>query len=149
MATKTPEAVRVSASAETPPTAEKRAPHNFDFAGLPVEQLLSLRAQIDQRLPALELKDLDMEKELVRQFLAARQLQATILADTMTPANQKAQVSNSLAASLASLSKLQIVVHSSERMKRIEIALIDAVNMLPMEAKEAFLDAYAKILVAL
>jgi hypothetical protein len=149
MASSTPTAVRVSADPDAPAQAtapEQRAPHDFDFNGLPVDELLRLRGEIEQRLPALALKDLDLEKELVLQFLASQRLQAKVLTQADTPANQKAQVANALASSLAALAKFQTEVHSSERMKRIEIALIDAINLLPNEAKEAFLTAYAAIL---
>ncbi len=148
MATKTPEAVRVSTPVDAP-APDKRAPNDFDFDGLALDQLLTLRGEIEKRLPAVALKDLNMEKELVLQFLAAQSLQARVTSDDRVAANQKAQVANSLAASLATLAKFQTEVHSSERMKRVEIALIDAVNLLPLEAKVSFMDAYAAILESL
>lgn len=66
--------------------------------------------------------------------------------DTEIPANQLAQVSNSTAAVLQQLVKLQETVYSTERLKRIEQKLIETLNTLPPEVQEAFLEAYELIL---
>ena len=61
-------------------------------------------------------------------------------------ANQQAQVSNSTAAVLQQLIKLQSEVHTSERLKKIEQKLIEALNSLPSHVQEAFLETYELVL---
>lgn len=131
-------------SGSAPPS--KRPTHHLqvDLAGLDVDELLELRAQIDDRLPVKALKDLDLERELVLQLLASQRLQRDVLEDDETPANQRAQVSNSVAAILAQLVKLQAGVYTSERLKKIEQILIEVLNQLPEEQQDAFHQAYAK-----
>lgn len=107
-----------------------------------LQELLDLRARIDARLPARRLKDIDLEQELVIQVLALQQLQSSVLQDEDTPANQRAQVANSLSAALANLVKVQESVHSSERMKKMEGVLIETLQELPVESAEAFLQRY-------
>jgi hypothetical protein len=117
---------------------------NLDNLTLP--QLLDLRNEIEQRLPAKNLRDLNLERELVLQLLSSQALQSRVLQDTTIAANQQAQVSNSTAAVLSQLIKLQSEVHTSERLKRIENKLIECLNTLPKETQEAFLGVYEAIL---
>lgn len=112
------------------------------FAGLPEEQLLDLRHHLDALLPTRRLKDVSMEVELVRQLSVVHRLQKEVISDDNTPANQKAQVAGQVANVLAVLSKLQVEVHSSERLKEIEAILIECLQELPAEAQEKFFTAY-------
>lgn len=128
----------------TPPEEQGFTDRALDAYTL--QELLDLRARIERRLPARSLKELDLERELTLQFLALQQLQNDVIDDGDTPANQKAQVANSLSAALVNLVKLQGDVHSSERMKRIESILIDTLKDLPVEAVEAFLANYEQAL---
>ena len=128
----------------TPPEEQGFTDRALDAYTL--QELLDLRARIERRLPARSLKDLDLEGELTLQFLALQELQNKVIDDKDTPANQKAQVANSLSAALVNLVKLQGDVHSSERMKRIESILIDTLKDLPVEAVEAFLANYEQAL---
>lgn len=114
----------------------------IDLTGMPVAELLSLRSQIEQLLPARDLKDMDLARELVLQVMALQQMQQTVLRDDDTPANQKAQVANSLSAALINLVKLQVDVYSSERFKSVESVLISVLQTLPIEAQERFIGAY-------
>jgi hypothetical protein len=109
---------------------------------MPISELLALRNAIEQKLPARDLKDMDLAKELVLQVLALQQLQSTVISDDDTPANQKAQTANSLSAALVNLVKLQNETYNSERLKKVEAALISAVGTLPAEAQEAFFTEY-------
>lgn len=128
----------------TPPAEQGFTDRALDAYTL--QELLDLRARIERRLPARSLKDLDLEAELALQFLALQQLQNAVIDDEDTPANQKAQVANSLSAALVNLVKVQSDVHNSERMKRIESILIDTLKDLPVEAVEAFLANYEQAL---
>jgi hypothetical protein len=69
-------------------------------------------------------------------------LQQRVLTDNEAPANQQAQVANSLSSALVNLVKLQTDVYTSERMKVIESILVDCIKDLPMEAQEEFLERY-------
>lgn len=114
---------------------------NFSLA-----DLLSLRAEIDRRLPAKAMRDMNLERELVLQYQATLELQNRVLGDSETPANQKSQVANAVASILQQLIKLQETVHTSERLKNIEARLIEALNLMPKEAQENFLEVYEAIL---
>ena len=126
----------------TPPEEQGFTDRALDAYTL--QELLDLRARIERRLPARSLRELDLEAELALQFAALQQLQNSVIDDNDTPANQKAQVANSLSAALVNLVKLQSDVHNSERMKKIESLLIDALRELPVEAVEAFLARYER-----
>lgn len=114
----------------------------FDIDLLDEDGLLDLRSQIDMRLPTKALTDINLERELVLQLITVQNLQRDVLQEEGVPANQKAQTANSVAATLASLAKLQAEVHTSERLKEIEQILIETLQTLPTEAAEAFLSLY-------
>ena len=119
---------------------------NVDLDRFTLQDLLKLRADIDRRLPAQNLRDLNLERELVLQFLASQELQNIVMKDDETPANQKAQVANATANILQQLGKLQLEIHNSERLKRIEHVLIECLNNLPKDQQAAFLDVYTEAL---
>ena len=142
-----PDIPRRSAEEQADKTADAEkakkthSPH-MDLTGMPVDQLLALRAQVNAALPARSLKDLDLSQELVFQVLALQAAQQKALGDDDTPTNQVAQAMNALSAALTTLVKLQSDVYTSERLKKIEHTLIETLEKLPAEAKEAFLAAY-------
>ena len=121
------------------------APPTFRWSALPLETLLRYLDEIRQVLPATTLLDMNMEEELILQFQAVRTLQNTILDDISVPANQKAQVANSVASVLGSIADLQNKVYSSERFKRIETLLIRHLNKLPEDVAAAFLEDYEQL----
>lgn len=112
------------------------------LVGRTTDELLAMRAEIDEELGDLTLKSVSIEKELVIQLLAAQALQKETLASDNTPANQKAQVLNSAGAALANLAKLQVEIYDSERLKKIEAILIECLQELPMGAQEQFFQMY-------
>lgn len=119
-----------------------RAPQPFDLDGMSVSDLLDLRSRIDSKLPALELKDVDLEKELVLQLAAMQELQRGVLLDKETPANQLAQVTNAVQSALQNLVKFQADVYKSERIKKLEQVLIECIKELPFEVQNEFLKKY-------
>jgi hypothetical protein len=140
---------RVDADEQATKTGAKSATHHLqvNISEMPLNELLELRSRIDQLLPARNLKDIDLEQELVLQLMATQELQRSVLADSETPANQLAQVSNAVQAALQNLVKLQGAVHTSERLKRIEVVLIDTINKhFNAEQAEAFFAAYRVVL---
>lgn len=116
------------------------------LSNLAVDELLELRRQIEALLPVKDIKDLNLSRELVLQVQALQALQQRVLSDGEAPANQQAQVANSLSAALVNLVKLQTDVYTSERMKVIEAILVETLKTLPIEAQREFLDAYEEAL---
>ena len=119
------------------------------WKGLPLHELLRMRDEITEALPQGTLSSLDMEAELVLQYLATRALQSDVMDDESIPPSQKAQVANAVSACLSKLATLQAEVYSSERHKRIEGALIRSLALLPEEAASEFLGEYEKVLTGL
>lgn len=117
-----------------------------DVSSMPLDQLLELRNQIEQRLPAKDLKDLNLSRELVLQVLALQSLQNRVLTDDDVPANQQAQVANALSGALTTLVKLQADVFTTERLKRLEAIFVDAINALPEEVKHEAIARYTEML---
>lgn len=113
---------------------------------LTLQQLLSLRNEVEKRLPVKNLREINLARELVLQLQSNQELQNRCMQDTEIPANQLAQVSNSTAAVLQQLIKLQETVYSTERLKKIEQKLIETLNTLPSEVQVAFLETYELIL---
>lgn len=119
---------------------------NVSLEHYTLSDLLSLRASIERRLPAKALRDMNLERELILQHQASLELQNEVLRDDETPANQKSQVANATATVLQQLIKLQETVYTTERLKSIENKLIEALNTLPTDVQERFLDAYEMLL---
>ena len=119
-----------------------QAQSTIGLDNMPVDQLLELRRQIEALLPVKDIKDVNLSRELVLQVQALQALQQRVLTDNEAPANQQAQVANSLSSALVNLVKLQTDVYTSERMKVIESILVDCIKDLPMEAQEEFLERY-------
>lgn len=118
---------------------------------LSVEELLLVRAEIDQRLPAVKLRDLDLETEAVVQYQRAKLMQEEILKEReegaeAVPANQKAQIINSVAALLQQLNKVQDEKYTAERLKQIESTLVRVLNKWPPEMTNEFFEQYESAL---
>jgi hypothetical protein len=116
----------------------------LDLDSMKLDELLALRDEIDAKLPSTAIKDLDLSQELVFQFLRGKQLQTTIAQDENVPANQRAQIANSVRAALTELVKLQQSMYGTEQCRRIEAALAKALRTLPEEAQRVFYDAYQR-----
>jgi len=136
-----PELPPQSGGGHKPPRAVTHS-LQVDLSGMPVDELLELRALIDEKLPVKDLADVDLNRELVLQMLATQRLQSDVLKDEDTPANQRAQVANAVSAIIAQLVKLQTEVYTSERLKRIEGYLIESLHQLPLPAQAKFLELY-------
>lgn len=117
-----------------------------NLAGMGEHELLTLRAEIDQRLVVKKLEDMDMERELVLQLRMSQALQTNIIDDDRVPANQKAQVMNSVASTIQQITKMQGEIYTSERLKRIESALIKQLNQWPEDQTRTFFERYTDIL---
>lgn len=114
--------------------------------GMDVDELIELRDEIDARLPATALADLNLAEELVLQFQKVKHLQTKVLQETKTSAQQKAAVANSCASALAQLVKMQTELHNAERLKMIEQALIQVMRDQPEHIQQAFFEKYERVL---
>ena len=118
----------------------------FQWAHMPQETLLQCLDEIKAVLNSTSLVEMNMEEELVLQYRAVKALQGRVIDDLETPANQRAQVANAVASSLARLADLQMTIYTSERFKRIETLLIRHLRKLPEDMAAQFLDDYEELL---
>lgn len=109
------------------------------------EQLLADRKIIDNELQ-IGIKDINLTDELTLQYRQGKRLLEEVQNDRNVPANQRAQVYNSVGAMLGNIVKFQEVVYSAERLKRYETAFLKAINTMPEEGKVAFFDLYGEYL---
>ena len=117
----------------------------FDLDDMTTEDLIRLHASIEAKLPPAELGSMNLERELVMQYRRILALQEDVLTDDDVPANQRAQVSNAVAATLQQLVKMQVDLGREEQMKRMETALLEAVETLPNAEKDLFFQRYEEI----
>ena len=149
---------RAASAAEAESAAESEAPHavshdaresptrRLNWDALPLDLLLKYRDEINARLPPTKLSDMDLESEMLLQYHTVRALQTSVLTDDDIPPNQRAQVANSVTASLNKLADLQQSIYSSERFKAIENTLIRHLSLMPEDAAQRFMAQYAQIL---
>jgi hypothetical protein len=110
-----------------------------------VAELVRFRDEITQHLPPLSLSELNLEEETLLQYHTLRELQGDVLSDDDVPANQRAQVANSVATTLKTLGDQQIALYNSERFKEIENLLIRQLSKLPEETAAEFLTGYEQV----
>ncbi len=116
-----------------------------EISHLNQEELVTLYDLVSSRLPPMKLAHLNMEEELVLQLYRAKALQTKSMEDDNIPANQKAQVMNSVASVIGDLIRLQERLFNAERFKAIEAILLESLKMLPKAQAEAFIIEYAKL----
>ena len=114
----------------------------FDLDAMSVDELRELRDEIDRRLPEDSLDSLNLEKELVGQYRKTKDLMDSVLHDDETPANQRAQVANSVVTTLGQLVKLQEDLKREETLKLMETVLLDTIGVMGDDVKNAFLREY-------
>jgi hypothetical protein len=114
--------------------------------GLDDSELLTLRHRLDKKLN-LDLTQLNLAEELGMQYRSGQILLASVQDDKDTPANQKAQVFNSVGAALEKIVKQQRVVYDAERLKRFESAFLKTLDLYGTdEQKRRFFDLYGEYL---
>lgn len=87
-----------------------------------------------------DLKDLDLEHELLKQYQRAQEL---LEFSDDEPLNQRAQTLNSITSILQAIIKLQQDLYNMERLKTLENTLVNTLQEFP-QLKEKFLDSYRK-----
>lgn len=115
--------------------------YGLDLGSMTEAELVMLRDEIDQRLPHT-LKELNLENELVAQYLRVKGIQDVAINDQRAPHNQRSQVAAQVASTLQQLVKMQSEWYTTERLKEIEGRLIDTLNLLPREQVEDFFRWY-------
>lgn len=126
-------------------TAKTATPVVDILAGLDDGALLALRQRIDGILK-VDLARMNLAEELGLQYRGGMALLATVSNDEDTPANQKAQVFNSVSKMLNDIIKTQKIVFSAERLKRFEVALLKVLGKLPPESTRIYFDLYGDFL---
>lgn len=115
------------------------------LAAFDERELRKLRSEIDRLLPEDGLASVNLEQELVDQYRKTKQLMDDVLDDENTPANQKAQVANSVVGTLSQLSKLQEDLRKFETVKVMEAVLTESIKRLPEDVKAAFFEEYERM----
>ncbi len=101
------------------------------------EELFALKERVDSLIPS-DLASINLEDELVTQLRRSKKL----LSDSVdAPANQKAQVGNSITTILKQLVDLQNSLTTTETIKRIERTLLTTLKEFP-EMQDHFMKSY-------
>lgn len=109
------------------------------------DQLRVLRNEINAILPTERLENLNLEQELVEQYLNIKGVMAGLLVDQDVPANQQASVANSVVTTLQQLVKLQQDLRREQTFKIMESCLVEALKVLPDAVKEQFYAEYERL----
>lgn len=89
---------------------------------------------------AQNLSELDIEAELLAQYKTGQSMLNEII-NSDAPANQKAQVFNSVTSTIAQITASQTKLYDAERVKKLEQALIKTLQGFP-EMHAAFMTLY-------
>jgi hypothetical protein len=113
---------------------------SLDLDTMSREQLLALHSKIEQKIGGLSLTEVNLVKETLLQIHRAKALQETASTAADAPLNQRAQVQNSLGTMIKDLAKMQSGLFNSERIKRIQIAVVKVVKTLPKAQQDHFFE---------
>ena len=104
------------------------------------DELLMLRERINLKLD--DLTNIDLEKELVNQFIETKAMLTTVRDDDEIPPTQKASLITACSSLLAQLTKNQKELYNTERVKIMEATLIEALREVDNDLVEQFLELY-------
>ena len=116
----------------------------FDLDTMTHDELRALRDEIEKRLPEDSLDSLNLEMELVGQYRKTKELMDSVLHDDDTPANQRAQVANSVVTTLGQLVKLQEDLKREETLKTMESVLTEVLKAADPVIRDAFFVEYER-----
>lgn len=102
--------------------------------------------ETDEIITDVDIETLDLDSELVKVYAKAQKLLDTIVGSVDVPANQQAQVFNSVVTMLDRLAKMRTDVYNAERLRKLEQSLIRTLQAYPQELQEAFLRDYERSL---
>jgi hypothetical protein len=109
----------------------------LDHSELAAAPRSALTSQRGSDLGAIAVSD-----ELAVLFHSAKALLDSVLVDPNVPANQRAQVLNSVLSILERITKTRTDLYNSERIREIEQTLLRVMRDQPQELKEAFMSQY-------
>lgn len=111
-----------------------------------IEQKAGKTGQNTRETGPLEtLESINVDSEIASLYRDAKHLLSEVSASADTPANQKAQVLNSVISLIERISRLRTDLYSAERMRRMEQTLIRVLRGFP-QLQEEFLEAYERAL---
>jgi hypothetical protein len=93
-----------------------------------------------------DLQAIEVSNELAGLFATAKTLLNQVVTDPEVPANQRAQVLNSVTAVLERITKTRTELYNSERIRRVEQALLRVMREQPEEIRQSFLAEYERAL---
>lgn len=123
-----------------------RAPGGMPWRHYSVRELVNFYDEIRAALPPLTLSETNLEEQMLLQYHTLRELQSEVIDDGDVPANQKAQVANTVSSSLGKLADMQDRMYTTERFKFIENTLIRHLRKLPEDVAEAWIKDYEEAL---
>ena len=96
--------------------------------------------------PLTELKQLNLDGELLANYEAAKSYLEEIRYDSEVMPNQVAQVMNTINSILKEIVKMQTELYDAERVKKIESAVIATMKGQPKEIQDRFFEEYEGML---
>lgn len=96
----------------------------------------------DDQLGVGGFDSIDLVGETVRLYRQTRKLLSKVLSDNKTPVNQQAQVANTLGTLLKGLSAQQTDLYNAERLKRLELIIIQIIRDVAPDVQDAFMARY-------
>ncbi len=91
------------------------------------------------------LDKLNLEDELLALYTKCKNTLAAFELDEETPANQLAQLMNTMKSVLSDIAKTRTELYNAERIKLMEACLISALKSTPQEVQDAFMSAYSTL----
>lgn len=91
---------------------------------------------------AKELKELNLDSELLTNYQSAKEYLEQIRYDESTQPNQVAQVMNTINAILKEIVKMQTELYDAERVKKMELALVATMKAQPVDVQRQFFELY-------
>lgn len=96
----------------------------------------------EPRAPLTELKQLNLDNELLQNYQSAKEYLEQIRFDEGTQPNQVAQVMNTINSILKEIVKMQTELYDAERVKKIESAIIATMKNQPEDVQRQFFEEY-------
>lgn len=100
---------------------------------------------VREEIKPRSLKAMDLEQELLTNYQDAKDYLTDLkMMGEEIPANQVAQVMNTINSIMKEIVKMQQIVHSIEKIKKLESAMAKALEGQPDEVKLAFIEEYQR-----
>jgi uncharacterized protein (UPF0147 family) len=96
--------------------------------------------------PQKKFEEIRVDEEIAEVYASAKTLLDLIIEDDDVPANQRAQVLNSVSNMIQQMVKSRVDLYNAERIRRMEQVLLQVMRAQPLEVRQAFFDSYSKAL---